>query len=152
MNPNNPGKVRSVLIRASKFHGTSLKKSLLVGPDLRQNIVFVLLPFCQHHVAVSSDFEVMFCQVGVFSEGQPSHRFLLREGLTADVVVIFGARASPNCANCLLQRNAMDNQAVFSDAASARIFFMDDYLAIFEDPDVTFKLSPDFFTLFALGG
>ena len=31
VNPNKPGKVRGVLNGASKFHGTSLNKSLLVG-------------------------------------------------------------------------------------------------------------------------
>ena len=37
VNPNKPGKVRRVLNGAPKFHGTSLNKSLLVGPDLVQN-------------------------------------------------------------------------------------------------------------------
>ena len=42
VNPNKPGKVRRVLNGASKFHGTFLNKSLLVGPDLLQNLIFVL--------------------------------------------------------------------------------------------------------------
>ena len=42
-NQNKSGKVCRVLNEASKFHGTSLKKSLLVGPDLLQNLIFVLL-------------------------------------------------------------------------------------------------------------
>ena len=45
VNPNKPVKVRRVLIGASKFHGTSLNKSLLVGPDLLQNLIFVFLLF-----------------------------------------------------------------------------------------------------------
>ena len=45
VNPNKPGKVRRVPNGASKFHGTSLNKSLLVEPDLLQNLVFVLLRF-----------------------------------------------------------------------------------------------------------
>ena len=48
LNPNKPGKVRRVLNGASKFHGTSLNRSLLVGPDLLQNLIFVLLRFRQH--------------------------------------------------------------------------------------------------------
>ena len=125
VNPNKPGKVRRVFNRPSKFHGTSLNKSLLVGPDLLQNLVFVLLRFRQHHFAVSADIERMFLQVGVLPEDQPSLRFLWREDPTADVVVhqytrhIFGARDSPRCANYALQRTAMDNQALFPDAASA---------------------------------
>ena len=34
INPNKPGKVRRVLKSAAKFHGTSLNKSLLTGPEL----------------------------------------------------------------------------------------------------------------------
>ncbi|XP_063717837.1 uncharacterized protein LOC134844942 [Symsagittifera roscoffensis] len=158
VNPNKPGKVRRVLNGASKFHGTSLNKSLLVGPDLLQNLVFVLLRFRQHHFAVSADIEGMFLQVGVLPEDQPSLRFLWREDPTADVVVhqytrhIFGARDSPTCANYALQRTAMDNQAMFPDAASAVLekFYMDDYLDSFEDPDVAFKMSQELITLLAL--
>ena len=36
VNPNKPAKMRRVLNRASKFHATILKKSLLVSPDLLQ--------------------------------------------------------------------------------------------------------------------
>ena len=45
LNPNKPGKVRRVLNCASKFHGKSLNNSLLVGPDLLQNLLFVLMSF-----------------------------------------------------------------------------------------------------------
>ena len=48
LNPNKPGKVRRVLNGAAKFHGASLNKSLLTGPDLLQNIFYVLLRFRQH--------------------------------------------------------------------------------------------------------
>ena len=37
VNPNKPGKIRRVLNGAAKFHGASLNKSLLTGPDLLQN-------------------------------------------------------------------------------------------------------------------
>ena len=84
---NKPGKVRRVLNGASKFHGTSLKKSLLVGPDLMQKLMFVLLRFRQYHFAVSADIEGMYLQVGVLPEDQPSLRFMWREDPTADVVV-----------------------------------------------------------------
>ena len=60
VNPNKPVKVRRVLSGASKFHGTSLNKSLLVGPDLLQKLIFVLLRFLQHKYAVSADIEGMF--------------------------------------------------------------------------------------------
>ena len=158
--PNNSGKVRRVHNGASKFHGTSLNKSLLVGLDLLQILVFVLLRFRQHHFAVSVDIEGMFLQVGGLPEDRPSFRFPWREDSTADVVVhqytrhIFGARDLPTCANYALQLTAMDSQAILPDAASAVLknFHMDDYLDSFEDPDVAFKLSQELITLLALGG
>ena len=42
VNPNEPGNVRRDPNGTSKFHGTSLNKSLLVSPDLLQNLIFVL--------------------------------------------------------------------------------------------------------------
>ena len=102
----------------------------------------------------------MFLQVDVLPEDQPSLRLLWREDPTADVVVhkytrhIFGARDLPTCANYALQRTAMDNQAMFPDAASAVLekFYMGDYLDSFEDPDVAFKMSQELITLLALAG
>ena len=65
VNPNKPGKVRRVLNSAAKFHGTSLNKSLLTGPELLQNLIHVLLRVRQHQFAVSADIEGMFLQVVV---------------------------------------------------------------------------------------
>ena len=130
VNPNKPGKVRRVLNGASKFHGTSLNKSLLVGPDLLQNLIFVLLRFRQHKYAVSADIEGMFLQVGVLARDQISLRFLWREDTTSDVVVhqytrhIFGARDSPTCANFALRKTATDNMSTYPEAASVAPFFV----------------------------
>ena len=71
LNPNKPGKERRVLNGAAKFHGASLNKSLLTGPDLLQNLIYVLLRFRQHPYAVSADIEGMFLQVGVLPSDQP---------------------------------------------------------------------------------
>ena len=74
LNSNKPGKMRRVLNGASKCHGASLNKSLLVGPDLFQNLIFALLRFRQHKYAVSADIEGRSLQVGVREEDQPSLR------------------------------------------------------------------------------
>ena len=39
VNPSQPGKFRRVLNGAARFHGASLNKSLLTGPDLLQNLI-----------------------------------------------------------------------------------------------------------------
>ena len=64
-NSNKPGKLRRVLNGAAKFHGTSLNKSLLNGPEVLQNLIYVLLRFHQHQFAVSAAIEGMFLRVGV---------------------------------------------------------------------------------------
>ena len=80
INPNKPGKVRRVLNGAAKFHGTSLNKSLLTGPDLLQNLIHVLLRFRKHQFAVSADIEGMFLQ-GVFLT-VTSHHCVFCDGRT----------------------------------------------------------------------
>ena len=136
LNPNKPGKVRRVLNGAAKFQGQSLNNNLLIGPDLLQNLVYVLLRFREHQFAVSADIEGMFLQVGVPAEDQPSLRFLWREDPRDEVSIfqytrhIFGAKDSPTCANFALQQTGRDNQAQFPEVANAieEKFYMDDYL------------------------
>ena len=150
--------MRRVLNGASKFHGTSLNKSLLVGPDLLQNLIFLLLRFRQHKYA--ADIEDMFLQVGVLARDQISLRFLWRENTTSDVVVhqytrhIFGARDSPTCAIFALQKTATDNITTYPEAASVvnENFYMDDDLDSFENVTDAIKISRDLVSLLKLGG
>ena len=158
--PNKPGKVRRVLNGAAKFHGASLNKSLLTGPDLLQNLSYVLLRFGQHPYAVSADIEGMFLQVGVLPSDQPSLRFLWREDPTTNVVVyqytrhIFGAKDSPTCANNALQRTVRDNAKFYPEAAKAVLenFYMDDYLDSVESPEKAINRSKESVHLSHLGG
>ena len=146
VNPNKPGKVRRVLNGASKFHGTTLCSfsSVFVNIILLYRLT---LKECSYKSASFQRTNLLF----VFCGGRNP---------TADVVVhqytrhIFGARVSPTCANYALQRTAMDNQAMFPDAASAVLekFYMDDNLESFENTDVAFKMSQELITLLSLGG
>ena len=153
LNPNKPVKVRLVLKGAAKFHGASLNKSLPTGPDLLQNLVYVLLRFRQHPYAVSADIEGIFLRVGVFPSNQPSPRFLWREDTTTKVVVyqftrhIFGAKDSPTCANNALQRTARDNAKFYPEAAKAVLenFYKDDYLDSLESPEKAIKRSKNWY-------
>ena len=110
MNTNKLGKVRRVLNGASKFHCTSLNKSLLTGPDLRQNLTQVLVRFCQHPLAVSADIEGLFLLVDVQIITSHHCVFLWREDTTTIVVLyqykrrILGAKDSPICTNYAFQR------------------------------------------------
>ena len=160
VNPNKSGKVRRVLNGATKFNGASLNKSLLTGPDLLHNLIYVLLRFRQHPFAASADIGKMFLQVGVLPCDQPSLRFLWREDPTSNVVVhqytrhIFGAKNSPTCANYALQRTATDNANQYQESAKAVIenFYMDDYFDSVESPERALIRSKELVHLLHLGG
>ena len=57
--PNKPGKIRVVFDLSAEFHGTSINKALLGGPDLTNQIGQVLLGFREEQIAVTGDIEVM---------------------------------------------------------------------------------------------
>ena len=160
LNPNKPGTVRRVLHGAAKFHGASLNNSLITGPDLLQNLIYVLLRFPQHPYAVSADIDGMFLKVGVVPSDQPSGGFLWREDTTTNVVVyqnrrhIFGAKDSPTCANYALQRTARDNAKFYPEAAKAVLenFYMDDYLDSVETPEKAIIRSNKMVNLLHLDG
>ena len=80
VNPNKSGKLRRVLNCASKFHSLSLRDSFLVGLDLLQNFLRVLLRFTQQEFALSAYIEGMFLQVGVIPADQLSLRFFVAGG------------------------------------------------------------------------
>ena len=167
INPNKPGEIRrqnyktaKFLNGAAKFHGTSLNKSLLTGPDLLQRLIHTLIRFRQHKDAVSADIEGIFLQVGVPLADQPCLRFLWREDPSSEVMVyqysrhIFGAKDSPTCANFALQKTAKDNIRKFPDAAQAVLvkFYMDDYLDSLETPHEALSRSKKLVELLKLGG
>ncbi len=152
--------MRRVLNGAAKFHGHSLNKSLLTGRDLLQRLLYTIIRFRQHKIAVSADIEGMFLQVGVLEQEQPSLPFLWREDPTKNVEVyqytrhIFGAKDSPTCANYALQRTAKDNRAAYPDAAQAvhEKFYMDDYLDSMETREEALNRCQDLVRSLCLGG
>ena len=63
--PCKPGKIRVVFDCSAEFHGTSLNKELLPGPDLTSQLVGVLTRFRTEEVAFMADIEAMFHQVHI---------------------------------------------------------------------------------------
>ena len=55
-----PGKKSVVFDLGAEFHGTSISKALLPGPDLTNHIVRVLLQFREEQIAVTGDIEAMY--------------------------------------------------------------------------------------------
>ena len=55
--PNKPGKIRAVFDVSVDYKGRCLNRELLSGPDLRKQIVGVLLRFREEQIAVMEDTE-----------------------------------------------------------------------------------------------
>ena len=75
-NDEKPDKLRVVFDCASKFHGESLNTRCLQGPDLVNNMLSVLLRFCQHSIAIQADIESMYHQVSIPPCDRDALRFL----------------------------------------------------------------------------
>ena len=60
----------------AEFHGTSINKALLPGPDLTNQIVKVLLQFRDEQIVVTGDIEAMYHQVKVPQNQRCFIRFL----------------------------------------------------------------------------
>ncbi|PFX21318.1 hypothetical protein AWC38_SpisGene14197 [Stylophora pistillata] len=133
-----PNKVRVVLNGAAEHRETSLNKNLLQGPNYTNNIVGVLLRFCEENAALVWDIESMFHQVKVRPKDQESLRFLWwREGIDetprgyAMTVHIFGVADSPCSVNFALLRSADDSEGSFDPVTIGTLrhkFYVDDLL------------------------
>ena len=75
IDPNKPGKVRRVLNGAAKFHGASLNKSLLSGPDLLQNLITCF--FASDNIYMLSLPTSRKCFYGLVYYHQNNHHFAL---------------------------------------------------------------------------
>ncbi|XP_073719442.1 uncharacterized protein [Misgurnus anguillicaudatus] len=96
-----------------EYQGKSLNDHLLPGPTLSSSLLWVLLRFREHPVAISSDVKGMFHQVRLLDEDKPFLRLLWRHGRTSEPAVVyqwqvlpFGTACSPCCATYSLQSHA----------------------------------------------
>ncbi|KAK3702243.1 hypothetical protein QZH41_016771 [Actinostola sp. cb2023] len=137
--PQKPDKIRVVFDCSAHYEGTSLNKNLLQGPDLTNNLLGVLCRFRKESVAIACDVEGMFHQFFVDEADRNLLRFFWWEDGNIDgepteyrmKVHLFGAAASPGCANFGFKRAADDGQEEFgADAANfiKRDFYVDDGL------------------------
>ena len=109
--------LRVVFHCGAGYQGTSLNSELL-GPDLTDSLVGVLLRFRSEPVALMADIRSMFHQVRVSKSDIDFLRFLWwRDGDRRRqdpidhrmLVHLFGAVSSPSCASFALRRTAEDN-------------------------------------------
>ena len=157
------GKIRVVFDCGAPFHGTSLNKELLQGPDLTNTLLGVLIRFRQGPVALMADIEAMFHQVRVDSEDKDFLRFLWwPNGDTTQpladfrmTVHLFGAVSSPSCASFALKQTAKDNEEKYSEDVISTVnknFYVDDCLKSVDSVEEAIRLYKDLKDLCARGG
>ena len=114
----------------------SLNDTLLVGPTVHSCLVDVLLRFCSHRIALTTDISWMSHAVELIESDRDYHRFVWRcnpnqhlrdYGMTR---ITFVVSASPFGANMAVRQNAIDHISVFPLAAEPVLtsFYVDDGL------------------------
>ena len=160
--PNKPGKIRIVFDAAAEFKGTSLNQKLLTGPDLLQELPGILIRFRERPVAIAGDIDQMFLQVAIQQQDRPALSFLWRNmehNRPPDTYemnkAIFGAKCSPAIASYAL-RKAMEahlgKEVQWRAEQLAKQFYMDDYVASEETPELATRLLNTVTTLAGKGG
>jgi hypothetical protein len=158
-----PDKVRVVFDCSARYDGQSLNDNLLQGPDLTSNLIGVLTRFRQEKFAFMADIEKMFFQVRVRKEDQNLLRFLWWPDGNMEskpeeycmTVHLFGAGASPGCANYALRRTADDNEAEYGVTVADTLrknFYVEDVLKSTPTKDAAVDLSTKVKEVCAKGG
>ena len=98
--------MRRVCNAASEFEGQSLNKSLVIGPDLLQNLVGIIFWFREKSFVMSANIEAMFLQVQVPADDANCLRFVWRENQSEGI-----------CGTYALQRTATGNEEEFPVAS-----------------------------------
>ena len=124
---------------SAEFHGVSLNKELLPGPDLMNSLTGVLMRFRQENLDTMCDIEQMFHSFHVSPEHQSFLRFLWFKGNDPSKEVIeykmtvhlFGNGPSPAIATFGLRKTADDGEEKYGKATRDfvyRNFYVDDGL------------------------
>ena len=130
-------KVRMVFDAAATHDGQSLNDHMYAGPKLQQDLVEVLLGFCQEPVALVGDIAEMFLQVGLKPADRRYVRFLWRESPQSTMEafefnrLVFGLKASPYLACRAVKEVGSRFGSNYSDMARSAIdrsLYVDDLL------------------------
>ncbi len=131
--PKKPDQIRVVFDSSCEYEGASLNKELLVGPDLMNSLLGVLMRFRQENVGVMCDIEQMFHSFYV----NPSYRDFLRFLWFKDndpsqeiieyrmIVHLFGNSPSPAVATFGMRKAADDGEE--ECGAKVRKFICEDF-------------------------
>ena len=148
--PSKPGKVRIVFNSSTNYGGASLNRSLLLGPDLTNQLIGILM-IRTEEVVFMSDIEAMFYQVKVPDSQRSFLRYLWwnnndLNGKLVDYemgIHVFGGTSSSGYCKYVLKRTAMDNAPNYVTEAAETLlhnFYVDDLLRSVESEEIAIQL------------
>ena len=147
---NKPGKIRLVFDLSAEFHGISINKALLSGPDFTNQTVWVLPRFREEQIAVTGDIKAIYHQVKVpenkrcflwflwWKKSDSSKAIVDHEMITH----VFGGLSPPSCSNFALKKTAAGNVKKYGEEVSSifRRSFYVDMLKIFPNAKVAVRM------------
>ena len=154
-------KVRAVFDASAKSStGVSLNDQLLVGPTIHSPLVDVLMRFCLHRIALTTDVSRMYRAVLLPKDERDLHRFVWRSQPDETLrdyrmtCVTFGVASSSFTANASVRQNAIDHADEFPLAAAAvcNSFYVNDGLTGADSLEGAVMLQGQLHGLFAQGG
>jgi len=152
-------KVRVVFDAAAKFNGTAINEHMFAGPKLQNDLVKILLRFCQEPVALIADISEMFLQVALKPSDRRYHRFLWKTGDGITVYefarLAFGIKASPYLAGRALLETANKFGSRYDPEAGAivnKAFYVDDMLKSLPRVDQAIRIRSQLQELLREGG
>ena len=130
-------KIRAVFDASAKSStGVSLNDQLLVGPTVHSSLIDVLLHFCFHRIALTTEVSHMYRAILLYTEERDLHRFTWRWKPSEPLKdyrmthFTFGVASSSFAANMSVKQNTIDhaNQLPLAAAAVHSSFYVDDGL------------------------
>ena len=118
IHPGKPNKICVVFDCSAEYAGRSINKEILVGPDLTNQIIGILIRYRQGKVALVADIEKTFFQVLVSKEHRSLLHFLWwQDGNLSKKLIdheicvhVFGGTSSPSYSNYVLKRTSIDGE------------------------------------------
>ena len=86
VHPHKPGKVRTVINGAAKFHGQSLNNALLTGPDLLKSLIHTLFRFLMLYMRTSNE-----CFYKLELSHVTDHHLVFFNGRTQQLKLLFSS-------------------------------------------------------------
>lgn len=142
--------------------GLSLNDLMYRGPNLQQDLQFLILKWRQYKYAYTADIEKMFRQIWLSEEHQQYHKIVWRDNQAKPIqeyqlsTVTYGTKAAPFLAMMTLKQLADDEKHNYQESKAATVlrdsFYMDDLIHGSHSLSSAIQLKNDLTKLLKSGG